>query len=120
MTATSTSDLSAMGNVMNDNKRSEEHTSELQSLMRISYAVFCLKKQQRHTITPPHPLNKVTIQQFPPPLTQINCNNTYLRNPHSPLSRPSHPHQTCVTISIAHVYIHHLASSYHTHDIQTY
>src|SRR3546814_9719433 len=26
------------------NKRSEEHTSELQSLMRISYAVFCLKK----------------------------------------------------------------------------
>src|SRR3546814_2679387 len=38
-------------------KRSEEHTSELQSLMRISYAVFCLKKkkyktktQQRNTI----------------------------------------------------------------------
>src|SRR3546814_7074839 len=32
--------------------RSEEHTSELQSLMRISYAVFCLKKKQsnqRHT-----------------------------------------------------------------------
>src|SRR3546814_2564795 len=31
-------------------KRSEEHTSELQSLMRISYAVFCLntKKQQHH------------------------------------------------------------------------
>src|SRR3546814_7842991 len=28
--------------------RSEEHTSELQSLMRISYAVFCLKKQNRH------------------------------------------------------------------------
>src|SRR3546814_1400162 len=27
--------------------RSEEHTSELQSLMRISYAVFCLKKQER-------------------------------------------------------------------------
>src|SRR3546814_10719472 len=27
------------------NRRSEEHTSELQSLMRISYAVFCLKKQ---------------------------------------------------------------------------
>src|SRR3546814_4651821 len=31
-------------------KRSEEHTSELQSLMRISYAVFCLKKK---TITSP-------------------------------------------------------------------
>src|SRR3546814_3582837 len=31
--------------------RSEEHTSELQSLMRISYAVFCLKKQKQiHTV----------------------------------------------------------------------
>src|SRR3546814_9537330 len=29
--------------------RSEEHTSELQSLMRISYAVLCLKKKNRHT-----------------------------------------------------------------------
>src|SRR3546814_591128 len=29
--------------------RSEEHTSELQSLMRISYAVFCLKKKTRDT-----------------------------------------------------------------------
>src|SRR3546814_15397767 len=29
-------------------KRSEEHTSELQSLMRISYAVFCLKKKTDH------------------------------------------------------------------------
>src|SRR3546814_8975658 len=29
--------------------RSEEHTSELQSLMRISYAVFCLKKQRKAT-----------------------------------------------------------------------
>src|SRR3546814_3115702 len=28
-------------------RRSEEHTSELQSLMRISYAVFCLKKQKQ-------------------------------------------------------------------------
>src|SRR3546814_5909478 len=35
--------------------RSEEHTSELQSLMRISYAVFCLKKKntQHDTITTP-------------------------------------------------------------------
>src|SRR3546814_4860472 len=31
-------------------ERSEEHTSELQSLMRISYAVFCLKKKKKHTI----------------------------------------------------------------------
>src|SRR3546814_3372158 len=29
--------------------RSEEHTSELQSLMRISYAVFCLKKKKKQT-----------------------------------------------------------------------
>src|SRR3546814_3043652 len=41
-----------------ETSRSEEHTSELQSLMRISYAVFCLKKknqnadtQQEHTST---------------------------------------------------------------------
>src|SRR3546814_4360699 len=32
-------------------RRSEEHTSELQSLMRISYAVFCLKKQKPRTTT---------------------------------------------------------------------
>src|SRR3546814_6614278 len=31
-------------------RRSEEHTSELQSLMRISYAVFCLKKKTKHRI----------------------------------------------------------------------
>src|SRR3546814_5268702 len=31
-------------------ERSEEHTSELQSLMRISYAVFCLKKKKKRTI----------------------------------------------------------------------
>src|SRR3546814_8300449 len=37
--------------------RSEEHTSELQSLMRISYAVFCLKKKNKQyttTYTVPH------------------------------------------------------------------
>src|SRR3546814_3422022 len=31
-------------------RRSEEHTSELQSLMRISYAVFCLKKKRKKTV----------------------------------------------------------------------
>src|SRR3546814_4306641 len=31
-------------------ERSEEHTSELQSLMRISYAVFCLKKKKKKTM----------------------------------------------------------------------
>src|SRR3546814_9529203 len=34
-----------------DLRRSEEHTSELQSLMRISYAVFCLKKKKTNRIT---------------------------------------------------------------------
>src|SRR3546814_9463899 len=38
--------------------RSEEHTSELQSLMRISYAVFCLKKKKNKTTT--HNINKET------------------------------------------------------------
>src|SRR3546814_5697034 len=33
-------------NLRLDHRRSEEHTSELQSLMRISYAVFCLKKKK--------------------------------------------------------------------------
>src|SRR3546814_6587236 len=38
--------------------RSEEHTSELQSLMRISYAVFCLKKKNQNTrIDPTHNIN---------------------------------------------------------------
>src|SRR3546814_1401400 len=33
--------------LLRQHQRSEEHTSELQSLMRISYAVFCLKKKKR-------------------------------------------------------------------------
>src|SRR3546814_7941523 len=37
------------GSILGDDRlRSEEHTSELQSLMRISYAVFCLKKKHDH------------------------------------------------------------------------
>src|SRR3546814_8941513 len=35
-------------------KRSEEHTSDLQSLMRISYAVFCLKKKKNNTRATTH------------------------------------------------------------------
>src|SRR3546814_10077528 len=35
-------------------RRSEEHTSELQSLMRISYAVFCLKKKTKNDIYHQH------------------------------------------------------------------
>src|SRR3546814_6940746 len=41
----------ARGNGGEDLSRSEEHTSELQSLMRISYAVFCLKKKKLNTYT---------------------------------------------------------------------
>src|SRR3546814_5831391 len=37
-----------------DAVRSEEHTSELQSLMRISYAVFCLKKKKKTKQKQPH------------------------------------------------------------------
>src|SRR3546814_4769325 len=37
--------------------RSEEHTSELQSLMRISYAVFCLKKKNKKLRTNNHQIN---------------------------------------------------------------
>src|SRR3546814_9504670 len=42
--------------------RSEEHTSELQSLMRISYAVFCLKKKKLYTT---HNLLSIHIQKHP-------------------------------------------------------
>src|SRR3546814_1317036 len=60
-----------------DQSRSEEHTSELQSLMRISYAVFCLKKKISHLwvsnnkfISPPldpliHKLNLSNSQVHP-------------------------------------------------------
>src|SRR3546814_2908459 len=49
-------------------ERSEEHTSELQSLMRISYAVFCLKKKKpiHNTNTKLHTLNNI-----------INCLHSY-------------------------------------------
>src|SRR3546814_4996284 len=37
----------SIGVAIDEDERSEEHTSELQSLMRISYAVFCLKKNKK-------------------------------------------------------------------------
>src|SRR3546814_3159557 len=40
-------DLRLRSGQFEDKARSEEHTSELQSLMRISYAVFCLKKKKK-------------------------------------------------------------------------
>src|SRR3546814_7376127 len=48
-------DLGELGNMLDTLAgRSEEHTSELQSLMRLSYAVFCLKKKKRNTMTHIH------------------------------------------------------------------
>src|SRR3546814_5458265 len=45
--------------------RSEEHTSELQSLMRISYAVFCLKKKKnRHTRMPVALATNIPVSDF--------------------------------------------------------
>src|SRR3546814_4388023 len=49
-------------------ERSEEHTSELQSLMRISYAVFCLKKktnQSPHQHKPPGKCGRADAQTQP-------------------------------------------------------
>src|SRR3546814_10176666 len=44
--------------------RSEEHTSELQSLMRISYAVFCLKKKQSLTQKQNNHKSTITTQTY--------------------------------------------------------
>src|SRR3546814_9147612 len=57
------------GEVIDCGGRSEEHTSELQSLMRTSYAVFCLKKKNpSHPPPGPHPLTHCT-----PPHTLPNA-----------------------------------------------
>src|SRR3546814_7707255 len=42
--------------------RSEEHTSELQSLMRISYAVFCLKKKKKTQPVPKAPNTELNLE----------------------------------------------------------
>src|SRR3546814_10044153 len=49
LSSASTTVSSGVWNSGPDTMRSEEHTSELQSLMRISYAVFCLKKKNKST-----------------------------------------------------------------------
>src|SRR3546814_1750985 len=49
-----------------EQQRSEEHTSELQSLMRISYAVFCLKKKKKTSIV----TYPTTISVYTKPPTQ--------------------------------------------------
>src|SRR3546814_1062069 len=59
-------------------ERSEEHTSELQSLMRISYAVFCLKKQRITTnITYITPHTKITITHNTTSRTHIVTYTSY-------------------------------------------
>src|SRR3546814_2359896 len=47
----------------NGRQRSEEHTSELQSLMRISYAVFCLTKKNGYHHTPLHLIRNMQPSQ---------------------------------------------------------
>src|SRR3546814_3889329 len=49
--------------------RSEEHTSELQSLMRISYAVFCLKKKKQLAVHLSQPITTLHILNQPQELT---------------------------------------------------
>src|SRR3546814_6584751 len=53
--------MSLIGPAGTPSARSEEHTSELQSLMRISYAVFCLKKQHDVDTAPKDRANTSTI-----------------------------------------------------------
>src|SRR3546814_7607180 len=56
--------LLAYWNRLQQRPRSEEHTSELQSLMRISYAVFCLKKTNKNSKTYANKLQKRTIKKM--------------------------------------------------------
>src|SRR3546814_1646190 len=52
-------------------RRSEEHTSELQSLMRISYAVFCLKKKKSDCTNTEHLILTITL------IYETRHNHTY-------------------------------------------
>src|SRR3546814_3170235 len=53
-------------------RRSEEHTSELQSLMRISYAVFCLKKKIKQNRASPNKVRFTTNRQHIHSTTEAN------------------------------------------------
>src|SRR3546814_4456266 len=59
---------------VDDQTRSEEHTSELQSLMRISYAVFCLKKKMNTAVTKGNKNNDVQKNAL-----KLNNNQTHIR-----------------------------------------
>src|SRR3546814_4986673 len=61
--------LPAAGGLTTPAIRSEEHTSELQSLMRISYAVFCLKKKRNTIYT-----NILTMTDYINKLISVNIN----------------------------------------------
>src|SRR3546814_3507255 len=72
-------------NLADQQARSEEHTSELQSLMRISYAVFCLKKKKSNNTT----------------YLQSLCNTSQDRTYHEhSLSNPAHLHSYLSYISL--------------------
>src|SRR3546814_4637498 len=57
--------------------RSEEHTSELQSLMRISYAVFCLKKKTHLTSSHQHTFAKIHIHRLTSSATYETTRNLH-------------------------------------------
>src|SRR3546814_5199538 len=63
-----------------DGVRSEEHTSELQSLMRISYAVFCLKKKKENT----YPIYDLNPTSKPTPYS--NKLTHHNQHTHTPLT----------------------------------
>src|SRR3546814_9876106 len=62
--------------------RSEEHTSELQSLMRISYAVFCLKKKKKSEQHHPHSITLTHEQHTNNPIQILSL---HLQHPHTTL-----------------------------------
>src|SRR3546814_1585692 len=57
-------------------QRSEEHTSELQSLMRISYAVFCLKKKKTPTDSNSIPIQEVSYNKITQTQKTVSTNKT--------------------------------------------
>src|SRR3546814_1428126 len=68
------------GDKLRGTRRLEEHTSELQSLMRISYAVFCLKKKKKHiqTIDIRYSLKRVLSMHNTNRIVTIHINNTHI------------------------------------------
>src|SRR3546814_3760223 len=70
-------------------RRSEEHTSELQSLMRTSYAVFCLKKTKNSTLTI-HPFSStsMTTQLHSPAIPLVTYTDNTVQNPRLPPEIP--------------------------------